>query len=98
MRELSVNEIEAVAGAAWWSPSNIMSFINKVTHSTSKPSEPGSWFVPDGSLSGSSHIGQAIGIGMTVAAGIVAAVALFSAASAGLAGVLGVAAVANKLK
>lgn len=94
MRELTTSEIEVVAGAVWWSPSNIMSLIHSVTHSTS---EPAPWFVPDGSPTGSSHIGQAIGIGMTVVAGVVAT-AIFGVASAGLAGIFGIAAIVKKLK
>jgi hypothetical protein len=96
MRELKVNEIEAVSGAAWWSTSNIMNLIHSIIRPSTPPHEPGSWFVPDGSPSGSSYIGQ--GIGMTVVAGIVAATAIFGAASAGLAGILGTAAVVKTLK
>ncbi|MFN3070496.1 hypothetical protein ACKWMY_20615 [Serratia sp. J2] len=98
MRELRVSEVESVSGAAWWSPSNIMGFLHNITHSTSKPSEPGSWFVPDGSPSGSAHIGQGIGIGMTVVAGIVAVAAIFGAATAGLAGILGTAVAVKNFK
>lgn len=94
MRELEISEVKCVSGAAWWSPSNIMDIINNVTHSTDE-SKPKPWTDYDGTQSDSRHIGKAIGVGVTIAASVIALAAIFSTASAGA---FGISAVANRFK
>ncbi|MFT2791399.1 hypothetical protein ACMV5I_15205 [Serratia sp. T13T92] len=94
MRVLGYTEIREVSGAAWWSPSNILDFINGLTHT---PNNPGTGSLPSEGPS-SSHIGNAIGVGIFAVASLVAVATLISAASVGLAGIFGVATVAKNLK
>lgn len=79
MRVLSSNEVNQIAGGAWWSTENIMAFFQSLTGSGSRTKME--WTNPNVEVGTGYGLGKVLGVGIVAAAavGVVSAVVGFSA-------------------